>query len=312
MGSEFPRIESLDFSGMGTELGLLIVVKNEEEAKRARTDLSAAKEKYARLEKIFSRFDPESELSRLNAHLNEAIPASADLTAIAKKSLDYYESTEGIFDPRIIGHLESIGYAKDFKKSDFTPIVPLSPPDISKDLKSDLQISEGKVRFSERMDFSGIVKGFATDQITAFFREMGWRNFLVDSGGDMFAAGRPPESEKWNIAVEGVDEKNLHLSISEKAVATSGISRRKWERDGKRFHHLIHPKYPTNFSFDLRTVSVIADSAEEADVLAKTIFIKDKEEREKFVESQKISAIFLFYSGRVKISSSAKEHCVLG
>lgn len=297
---------------MGTELGLLIVVKNEEEAKRARTDLSAAKEKYARLEKIFSRFDPESELSRLNAHLNEAIPASADLTAIAKKSLDYYESTEGIFDPRIIGHLESIGYAKDFKKSDFTPIVPLSPPDISKDLKSDLQISEGKVRFSERMDFSGIVKGFATDQITAFFREMGWRNFLVDSGGDMFAAGRPPESEKWNIAVEGVDEKNLHLSISEKAVATSGISRRKWERDGKRFHHLIHPKYPTNFSFDLRTVSVIADSAEEADVLAKTIFIKDKEEREKFVESQKISAIFLFYSGRVKISSSAKEHCVLG
>lgn len=49
--STFPRIESLKFPGMGTDFGVLIVVKNEEEAKRAQADLSAAKEEYARLEK---------------------------------------------------------------------------------------------------------------------------------------------------------------------------------------------------------------------------------------------------------------------
>lgn len=135
---------------------------------------------------------------------------------------------------------------------------------------------------------------------------------MVDSGGDMFAAGRPPESGKWNIAIEGVEEKNLRLAISEKAAATSGISRRKWERGGKRYHHLIHPEYPADFSFNLRTVTVIANSAEEADVMAKTIFIQSDEKRKKFAESRNIAAIFLYYSGRAWISPAAKPHCVLG
>ena len=84
----------------------------------------------------------------------------------------------------------------------------------------------------------------------------------------------------------------MRLEVSEKAVATSGISRRKWEREGKRFHHLIHPKHPANFSFELRTVSVIADSAEEADITAKILFIQSEEERKKFTEGQNIAAVF--------------------
>ena len=308
----FPRIEPLEFSGMGTDLKVLIVVKNIDEARQAKADLAAAKKEYAHLEKIFNRFDPASELTRLNRSLNELVSASDDLLIVAKKSLGYFKQTKGLFDPRIINHLEAAGYARDFKKNDFAPVVQENTENTLEELASDLEIIKEKIRFSRRMDFSGIVKGYATDKIAGMLKEKGWRNFLVDSGGDIFAAGRPPESEKWNIAIEGIDEEKIKLAISDKAVATSGISRRKWERKGKRFHHLIHPKQPTEFSFNLRTVSVIADSAEEADVLAKVLFIQGEDERKKFAENQNIPAIFLYYSARIWISSSAKSISIIG
>jgi FAD:protein FMN transferase len=312
MKSAFPRIESLEFSGMGTDLGLLIAVKNEEETKRAQMDMATAKEKYIQLEKIFSRFDPESELSFLNSHLDKYTLVSEDMAEVVRKALDHYEKTNGLFDPRVISVLESAGYARDFKKNDFTPVLSEEPPEISGALENDLQISGNTVKFYRRMDFSGIVKGYTTDKIAALFKKKGWRNFMVDSGGDIFAAGRSLEREKWNIAIEGIAEKNLRLTISEKAVATSGISRRKWEREGKRFHHLVHPGHPAEFSFDLRTVSVIADSAEEADIMAKILFIQSEAERIKFAENQNIATIFLYYSGRAWISPAAKLYCIVG
>ena len=108
------------------------------------------------------------------------------------------------------------------------------------------------------MDFSGIAKGYIVDQAAEFLKKRGWKNFLVDAGGDMMISGRNSEGEKWRIAVEGVPEEKLMLEISGKGIATSGISRKKWQINGKKFHHLVNPKDPNNFSYELRTVSVIA------------------------------------------------------
>jgi len=92
-------------------------------------------------------------------------------------------------------------------------------------------------------------------------------------------------------------------------VATSGISRRKWERDGKRFHHLIHPEHPEDFAFDVKTISVIAPSTEEADVLAKVLFIQSDEERKKMAVDHNIAALVLYYNRGAWISPAAKRYC---
>lgn len=293
---------------MGTNLGVLIAVENETEAERAQTDLVSARAIYVRLEKIFSRFDPASELSLVNTHLNQSTEVSQEFLSVARKSLDWYETTDGLFDPRIIGTLESIGYARDFKLNDFSPVVSEGMPGISGHLKDELQILGEKIMLSARVDFSGIVKGYATDVVAAFLKQRGWKNFLVDSGGDIYAAGRPPETDKWNISIEGVDEQRLRFALSERAIATSGISRRKWEREGRRFHHLIHPAHTDDYSFDLRTATVVATFTEEADVLAKTLFIQNDEDRKRYAREKNIAVTLLYYSGTVWISPKAKEY----
>ena len=308
METLFPRTESLEFRGMGTDLGLFIVVRDEAEYAQATADMISAREIYVRYEKIFSRFDPESELSRLNASLGKALPASREMLEVARHSLVYHKKYHRLFEPRIIAALEAAGYTRDFQQNDFTPNTTHQTVDISHPLEEDLIVSDTTVQFQNRMDFSGIVKGYTNDRVTEFFHSHGWTNFLIDSGGDMYAAGQPFDNDTWHIAIEGISTERLTLSLSDVAVATSGISRRKWERDGKRFHHLIHPEHPGNFAFDVKTVSVIASSTEEADVLAKVLFIQSDEERKKMAIDHNIATLVLSYNRGAWISPAAKPY----
>ena len=182
---------------------------------------------------------------------------------------------------------------------------------IESDLNDNLKIKNGKIFFGRRMDFSGIAKGYITDLGAKFLKKRGWRNFLVDSGGDVFAAGENVNGEKWRIATEGVPEKKLMLNISDKGIATSGISRKKWEIGGKKFHHLINPKNPSYFSHELRTVSVIEKNTENADGRAKVLVLLGKEKGMKFAKKNKIAAVFLDYKGNIFASPEAKQYLAI-
>ncbi len=296
----------VSFDALGTEIDLQIVVKRED-AESARLDLLEAQKKYDAFTKIFSRFDEQSELSKLNAELNVFNDVSGEIFEIAEHCLRFNEQTSGIFDPRIIDTLEDVGYANDFKRGNFTVIKKSTEKDRLTHLREDLKIRDGKVMFNARMDFSGIAKGFITDKISEFLSERGWKNFLVDSGGDMHFAGKNQMREDWKIDIEGISSEKMTLSLSEMAVATSGISRRKWEVNGEKFHHLINPKNREQFLFDLKTVTVIADSTEKADVWAKTLFLLGKSEGISLAKKKLIPAVFLGYDGGAWISPEIKN-----
>ncbi|MCX6762162.1 MAG: FAD:protein FMN transferase, partial [Candidatus Moranbacteria bacterium] len=85
-------------------------------------------------------------------------------------------------------------------------------------------------------------------------------------------------------------------------------SRKKWQIEGKNFHHLVNPKNPNEFSYEIRTVSVIAENTENADGRAKTLVLMGKEEGFKFAKKNKIAAIFLDYKGNIFISPEAKKY----
>lgn len=305
----FPKNESYRFKALGTEIELAVLVENAEQLTRVRQDFAKVQTIYAEFEKIFSRFDQESELCQLNANLGKWQAISAAMKEIVTAALYYHEETAGFFDPRIIGILENIGYKNDFKQGNFT-----RGQQVEKDvvqavaLKEELKLEGKQAFFSVRMDFSGIAKGYITDKVAEFLRQAGWRNFLVDSGGDMYFAGKQSAKERgWRIAIEGVSEEKASWVLSEMAIATSGTSRRKWEITGERFHHLINPKDLNRFDFELKSVTVIARSTEEADVWAKTLFLLGKKEGKEWAQQKKIGAIFLDCRGNAWLSTKAKE-----
>ena len=297
----------LEFKALGTDIYFQLVF--EKEALDVKKDLAELKNFYLLQEKIFSRFDQKSELSFLNANLGKFHRASVEFLQVAKKSLYYNQLTRGLFDPRIIETLERIGYRKDFKTLELANIeIENIKQETFGELEKDLIIKEDEIRFSQRMDFSGIAKGYITDQAGAILREKGYTNFLLDSGGDMFASGADQEGTAWKIDVEGIKKENIILVLKDEAIATSGIGKRKWEGSGKRFHHLINPKNPENFSFDLQSVTVIAPNVTEADIWAKVLFLMGKENGQKLAQEKKLKGIFLDYRGNVWISSELKNN----
>jgi FAD:protein FMN transferase len=298
-----------EFKALGTQIHIWVLFKPGEEEK-IKKDIKKLKEFYFRKEKIFSRFDPESELNYFNQNLGKFVKASEDFVYLCQKSLEYCEFSDGFFDPRVIEVLESIGYDKDFKK--------IKPTDFydsenfeknNTNLNEDLKMKGDEVLFKKRMDFSGVAKGYITDEGVKFLKNHSFQNFILDSGGDMFASGLD-NGEKWEIDLEGFSADKLKLQIQDMAVATSGITRRKWEAKGKKFHHLINPKNPSVFSFDLKSVSAVGSTTEEADVLAKILFLMGKTEGLKFANQKNIPAIFLDYRGNVFVSKKTERYLI--
>lgn len=296
------------FRALGTEINIQIVVHKSGAEARAEGIIAGIKKLYREKQKIFDRFDPESEITRLNKNLGLFQDASANMAYLAERALYYYKISQGLYDPRIIEMLEKIGYDSDFRKKNFQKKeMPEKFRPFDKPLEKELQIKGKKLFFSRRMDFSGIAKGYITDEAAAYLRKGGWKNFLVDSGGDIYAAGENTDGGRWRIEIEGVPKEKLILEISEQGVATSGISRKKWQIKGKKFHHLVNPQNPNEFSYETRSVSVIAKNTENADGRAKVLVLMGKDRGMEFARKNKIAAAFLDYKGNIFVSSKAKN-----
>ncbi|MFZ2975437.1 MAG: FAD:protein FMN transferase [Candidatus Moraniibacteriota bacterium] len=297
-----------EFRALGTEIRIFLVIDREKTIEDAKDILEEIKKIYQEKEKILSRFIEKSEISKLNSSLNIFENVSEDILHLAQKSLEYHKESEGYFDPRIIEVLEDVGYKKDFKANFF------SQGKIEKDkifpknkLSDDLKIKESQVYFGRRMDFSGIAKGYITDLISQYLENSGWQNFLIDSGGDIFAKGKDEQGERWGIEVEGIAKEKIIINLENSAVATSGITRKKWEAGGEKYHHLINPMHPYDFSFDLKSVTVKAEICEKADVLAKVLYLMGQKKGMKYANQKKIPAIFLDYRGNIYLSEKMKQ-----
>lgn len=301
-------IFSQEFRALGTEIEIFLVIDREKNIEDAKDILEEIKKIYQDKEKILSRFSKESELSKLNSSLGIFKNSSSDILHLAQKSLEYYKESEGYFDPRILEILENVGYEKDFK-TNFFPQKEIEKDKIfSKNkLTEDLKIEGEQVCFGRRMDFSGIAKGYITDFISQHLENSGWQNFLVDSGGDIFAKGKDEQKEKWGIEIEGITKEKIILSLEDSAVATSGITRKKWEMGGEKYHHLINPLHPYDFSFDLKSVTVMAEICERADVFAKVLYLMGQKRGMEYAKEKKIPAIFLDYRGNMYVSEKMKE-----
>ena len=112
-----------------------------------------------------------------------------------------------------------------------------------------------------RLDLGGIGKGYAVDRACELLAMVG--PCLVNAGGDLAVRGG-----SWPVGAGGVT-----LLLESGAIATSGRDRRHWRRNGEERHHLIDPRTGRPAETGLRSVTVVAPSAVEAEVLAKVAFL---------------------------------------
>ena len=165
-----------------------------------------------------------------------------------------------------------------------------------------------------KIDLGGIAKGYAIDRGARVLKDNGVIHFLLNAGGDIYVSGKKDAQNDWRIGVKHPRNENelvADFNFSNGAVATSGDYERFVEINGQRLHHILDPRTGRPAK-SCQSATVIAESAEKADVLATFLFIAGVQKAEKFLP-EKTSCLFIdeqnqfFASGFLKGASNPNK-----
>lgn len=258
------------FRALGTEVRCALPGRDDE---ALRAHAARVQAHFEAVERRFSRFLADSELSRLNG-ADGAVTVSPELFDALQTAKRCFEWSEGLFDPLVGGALLDAGYDASFERLGHgaSPRSPRHPRVTARSLALDVATRTVRRPPGGCIDLAGLVKGRAVDEASALLPAPA----LVEAGGDARLRGPGPEGGFWLVDVESpldADRVVVTLAVREGGVATSAPNRRCWRHEGRWAHHLVDPRTQAPVESDLAQVTVVADTAEEADVLAKVAFL---------------------------------------
>jgi thiamine biosynthesis lipoprotein len=239
--------------------------------------LGRARSRIEQLEGRWSRFRPDSEVSRLNRAGGRPLVVSADTVTLVSRALSGRRATGGLFDPTLLGPLVEAGYDRSFELvARRSPAAggrrPAEAGGRGCSGRSAVAVDErvGTVALPSGTGFDagGIGKGLAADLVVADLLAHGATGACVNLGGDLRAEGDGP----WTVDVadpfDGRRRPVARLSFDAGGVATSSCLRRTWWHDGTARHHLIDPATGRPSGTDVAAVTVLTGDAWRAEVLA--------------------------------------------
>jgi thiamine biosynthesis lipoprotein len=277
-------VTRMAFPAMSTTMAVIGVEVPEHEVARAAT---LGGRLAADWERRFSRFRPDSLLSRLNAAAGRPLRIDGVFLAVLDVARAAVRRTGGRFDPAILPALEAAGYAQTIERVRATPLASAGEPRPSAGparwdlVRIDRERAEVTLPPGMRIDLGGVAKGAFADDLAA--RLQHWPGGCVDAGGDLRLWGAPPDGEHWLIGIEDPfhterDRFAVEVTAASFGVATSGTYRRRWQLEHGSAHHLIDPRRGVPAADVVRSVTAFAPDTATADVAAKALFLAAAEE----------------------------------
>ncbi len=243
-----------------------------------------------RFEAVASRFDPDSELCRLNADTRSTVPVSPLLATAVAAGLWAARRSGGLVDPTLLSPLEAAGYARSRAGQEpasladalaaAPPRRPARPQPARAWSRVRVDAAGGLVRrpAGVRLDTGGTGKGLAADALAHRLR--GYRRFMVDCGGDLRVGGVGIAETPYDVEVQHpLTGEHAHvLRLDGGGVATSGLDVRLWRADGGGFaHHLLDPSTGEPAWTGLIGVTALGASTLEAETLSKLALLSGPE-----------------------------------
>jgi thiamine biosynthesis lipoprotein len=236
---------------------------------------------FALWEQRLSRFRPDSELSQINLSAGQDVGISSVMQEVLHSALRASRVSGGMVTPTVLGALEAAGYNRSFDElreeapgqvqsvcgwETNTTAIPTV----------ELNTHARTVRLAPgtRLDLGGIAKGWAADRAAHHLRRLG--PSLVNAGGDIAVTAPMQDGEPWPIGVINPfdPEKDTDiLLVYQGGVATSGRDYRRWMKDKLWQHHIIDPRSGQPAQTDVLTATVVAPSAQAAEIAAKVVLI---------------------------------------
>lgn len=258
---------------------------------------------FTEVDRTCTRFDASSDLMRANGSPQHWHEVPDPLFHAIHEAKVAYDETHGRFDPRILRQLVALGYDRTlpFGSADVTiDATARARRDAPAPWRPRFRDAARAVQIGpDPIDLGGIGKGLAvrwSSEVLA--TTLG--SFLVDAGGDCFAAGRTAGDTPWPIGVEdpfAPRELVATLLLSDRAAVTSSIRLRQWVAGGKRVHHLIDPRTGMPGGEGLLSVTVVGKDPARAEVWSKALFISGRRDIKATAKRRSIAALWTDVDG---------------
>lgn len=223
--------------------------------------LSLIRDRIEQFETTYSRFRPDSLISRIAQTAGEyTLPDDAELLLATYQVL--YTATHGLFTPFMGQILVDAGYDAHYSLQQARELQ--APPKWEEVMEYIHPVLQVKKPFL--FDFGAAGKGYLIDIVAKLIEAYGIKAFCVDAGGDILHRDTVP----LQIGLEHPDDTTKVIGVialHNKSLCGSSGNRRKWQH----FHHIINPDSLSSPSTIL-AVWVIADTTLLADALATCLF----------------------------------------
>ncbi len=301
----------LTFDAMGSHVRLLI---GEPGPGMAPAEEAAAQgQRFVEdFDRTLSRFNPSSELCRLNADPRERVPASELMRRAIEAGVLAAEWSDGLVDPTLVDEIEGAGYVASRAGMTGVPLgdalvdaperQPAAPRPQQRWRGFEVDDEAGVVVRPPglRFDTGGTGKGLAADMLAANLR--GYSRFIVDCGGDIRIGGADALVHPYEVFVEHpISGARAHvLRLGSGGVATSGINVRIWrDPDGHYSHHLLDPASGRPAWTGVVGATALGATALEAETLSKAALLSGPERGRELLGEQ--GGLLVHDSGRVEL-----------
>lgn len=296
--------ESFTLSGatMGTTYHITLVQHPDVGAVNLEQLQQLVDQELVNINQLMSTYIADSELSLFNQFpVGQWYEVSPETLAVIEYSLSLSALTSGKFDVTVsplinlwgFGHKGDTHFPSDEAIAEAKQTVGWGSVIIDK------QHSAIKKAKPLSVNLSAVAKGYGVDHIAQVLDAQGIDNYLVEIGGEIRVSGKNQKQLLWRIGVESPSllqsGAQKVISIDNEAVATSGDYRNFFEKDGIRYSHTIDPVTGKPVIHNIASITVIADTAMEADGLATALMVLGEEKALALATEKGIPVYMLLY-----------------
>lgn len=266
----------------------------------------------SQIENAVSLEAEDSDLSRYNALASSETTEISPITAqLMQKALEAYRLTGGAFNPAVYRLVDLWGFStRIYGVNGFTPALPYDrvPADrfyplpdekyiraflaLTDFTQAELSEENGRyylkknapavtvdgIEYEQQLDFGGIAKGYAADEIKKILDAYGVTEGYLNIGTSSILLLSGADGEPWNLTIRHPRKDGDYLGVKteNRSVSTSGDYQRYYEAD-RRYCHVINPFTGRPVQSDVVSASVFTDDGCFADALSTACMVLGSE-----------------------------------
>ena len=292
--------EKSTFEAMDTVMSLTVY--------GGRGSCAAIEARAGELDRALSAVDEDSEIYKLN-HSGSA-ELSGETAGLIKRSLSLCAELGGSFDITVFPAVYEWGFVTgEYSVPDAERLRELAEKigyravEISGDTAT---LSEGAM-----LDLGAVAKGYLADVSRGILEENSAEGAVLSFGGTVCLYGKKPDGSAFSVGIADPEAPASYygiLRLSGGVVATSGGYERYFEKDGKRYIHILDPATASPAKSGIASVTVITDEGAAADAYSTALFVMGADKAEKlYKERGGFEYVILTDSGRLYVTEGIAD-----